>query len=239
MSNQLPKHGGGQLLPFKGSIDPCHPPAERMPAQGKTAPAVCLQHHQTRYLQKPGRDPSGIAKVSWSNPRLPAQVTGRGLREVEPVRSGQVAQSRPTIRPKHHAEIANKRATNAGQRNSMLNNPKFANRSSFIEQLRQGADAVRAASQADPWESSLRKIKGRVGQDGVERISTTDMFDELEVPMRRRPALTIRLSRVMRKLGWRNIRARGLNPGSYRDRVRGFAREVSGHPATARLPNEF
>jgi hypothetical protein len=121
----------------------------------------------------------------------------------------------------------------------MLNNPKFANRTPFIEQLRQGADSVRATSVADPWESILRKIKGRVGRDGVERISTTDVFDELEVPMRRRPSLTIRLSRVMRKLGWRNIRAHGLNPGSYRDRVRGYAREVPGHPATARLPNDF
>ena len=47
--------------------------------------------------------------------------------------------------------------------------------------------------------------------------------------MRRRSSLTVRLSRVMRKLGWTNIRARGLSPGSYRDRVRGFAREVSCH----------
>jgi hypothetical protein len=121
----------------------------------------------------------------------------------------------------------------------MLEIPKFANGGSFIEQLRQSANAVRAVGSADPWESTLRRIKGRIGQDGVERISTTDVFDELEVPMRRRASLTVRLSRVMRKLGWINIRARGLNPGSYRDRVRGFAREVPGHPATARLPNDF
>ncbi len=121
----------------------------------------------------------------------------------------------------------------------MLNTPKFANGGSFIERLRQGASAVRAVEHADPWEPILRKLKGRVGRDGVERISTTDVFDELEVPMRRRPALTVRLSHVMRKLGWSNIRARGLNPGSYRDRVRGYAREVPDHPATARLPNEF
>jgi hypothetical protein len=57
-------------------------------------------------------------------------------------------------------------------------------------------------------------------------VSTNDVFDQLEVPMRRRSGLTVRLSRVMRKLGWSNIRARGLNPGSYRDRVRGFAREL-------------
>jgi hypothetical protein len=121
----------------------------------------------------------------------------------------------------------------------MLNNPKFANRASFIDQLRQGAEAVRVVEDADPWEPILRKIKGRIGQDGIARIATTDVFDELQVSMRRRPALTVRLSRVMRKIGWSNIRARGLNPGSYRDRVRGYAREVAGHPATVRLPNEF
>jgi hypothetical protein len=57
--------------------------------------------------------------------------------------------------------------------------------------------------------------------------------------MRRRPSETIRLSRVMRKLGWSNIRARGLNPGSYRDRVRGYAREIPDHPATIGRPNVF
>ena len=121
----------------------------------------------------------------------------------------------------------------------MLNPSKIASGGSFIECLRETAQVVQAAGAADPWEPTLRKIKGKIGKDGIERISTTDVFDELEVPMRRRPSLTVRLSRVMRRLGWKNIRARGLNPGSYRDRVRGFAREVAGHPATARLPNEF
>jgi hypothetical protein len=85
----------------------------------------------------------------------------------------------------------------------------------------------------------LGKLKGRIGHDGIERIATYDVFDALEVPIRRRASETIRLSRLMRSLGWSNIRARGLNPGSYRDRVRGYAREVPGHPATVRRPNEF
>jgi gluconate kinase len=110
---------------------------------------------------------------------------------------------------------------------------------SFREQLREAADAALAVNAQDPWEPVLRQIKGRIGHDGVQRVSTTDLFDQLEVPMRRRQSLTVRLSRVMRKLGWTNIRARGLNRGSYRDRVRGFAREVGGHPATAQLPNDF
>ncbi len=110
---------------------------------------------------------------------------------------------------------------------------------SFSELLKAGAEAVRNAAVEDPWEPRLLRLKGRIGPDGVERISTHDVFDLLEVPMRHRPSETVRLSRVMRALGWSNIRARGLNPGSYRDRVRGYAREVPCHPATIRRPNEF
>src|SRR5216684_8714576 len=110
---------------------------------------------------------------------------------------------------------------------------------SFSELLRASAEAGRNAGVEDPWEPKLRKLKGRIGHDGIERVSTHDVFDLLEVPMRRRPSETVRLSRAMRRLGWINIRARGLNPGSYRDRVRGYASEVPGHPATIRRPNEF
>jgi hypothetical protein len=111
--------------------------------------------------------------------------------------------------------------------------------SSFIQQLRELAEAARSRDAEDPWETILRGVKGRVGPDGIERISTTDVFDALEVPVRRRSGQSVRLSQLMRRLGWTNIRARGLNPGSYRDRVRGFAREVPDHPATAKRPNEF
>lgn len=65
------------------------------------------------------------------------------------------------------------------------------------------------------------------------------VFDLLEVPMKRRASQTVLLSRMMRGLGWSNIRARGLAPNSYRDRVRGYAREVPDHPATLKLPNGF
>jgi hypothetical protein len=109
----------------------------------------------------------------------------------------------------------------------------------FLQQLRDGKEAVRKSLPQDPWLATLRKLRGRIGHDGVERLSTNDVFDALEVPMRRRPSETIRLSRLMRSLGWQNIRARGLNPGSYRDRVRGYAREVPGHPATVLAPNDF
>jgi hypothetical protein len=110
---------------------------------------------------------------------------------------------------------------------------------SFVQALRERAQAGRNSRAEDAWKPTLRKIKGRIGHDGIERIATNDVFDALEVPMRRRPSETVRLSRLMRSLGWQNIRARGLNPGSYRDRVRGFAREVAGHPATVQTPNHF
>jgi hypothetical protein len=115
----------------------------------------------------------------------------------------------------------------------------FPPRLSFLQTLRDGAEQARKSTAEHPWIACLRKLKGRVGGDGVERISTTDVFDILEVPMRRRPSETVRLSRLMRTLGWQPIRARGLNPGSYRDRVRGYAREVPGHPATLQKPNQF
>ena len=111
---------------------------------------------------------------------------------------------------------------------------------SFLQALRDGAEAVRNSRAENPWERTLRKLKRRIAADGVEHISTTDVFDALEVPMRRRSSLTVRLSRAMRKLGWTNIRARGLNPGSYRDQsARLRAREVPGHPATVQSPNDF
>jgi hypothetical protein len=68
---------------------------------------------------------------------------------------------------------------------------------SFIERIRERAEAVRSSTDADPWELTLRRVKGRVGPDGVERISTKDLFEILEVPLRARASKTVRLSRVM------------------------------------------
>jgi hypothetical protein len=110
---------------------------------------------------------------------------------------------------------------------------------SWVGQIQDAFEDLSQAENEDPWLPSLRALKGRIGADGVERISTHHVFDALEVPVRRRAGLTVRLSRLMRSLGWANIRAHGLNSHSYRDRVRGFARQVAGHLATTRLPNQF
>ena len=64
---------------------------------------------------------------------------------------------------------------------------------SFIQRLRDAAHSVQDVEQEDPWTPALRKIKGKIGHDGIARISTADTFDELAVPMRVRPALTVRL----------------------------------------------
>jgi hypothetical protein len=63
---------------------------------------------------------------------------------------------------------------------------------SFTQRLRDAAHSVRQVDKEDRWTPALRKVKGKVGHDGIERVSTTDVFDILEVPMRTRPALTVR-----------------------------------------------
>lgn len=113
--------------------------------------------------------------------------------------------------------------TMQGQGSSM----SAADQRSFTSRLREIRQATRHGTDEDPWTPPLRRLKGHVSPDGIERLSTHEVFDVLEVPMRQRASKAVRLSRVMRDLGWSNIRARGLNPGSYRDRVRGYAREVS------------
>jgi hypothetical protein len=110
---------------------------------------------------------------------------------------------------------------------------------SFQARIDAAVEELNRSDNEDPWLVTLRAVKGHVGADGIERISTYDVFEILEVPVRRRSGLTVRLTRLMRGLGWANIRAHGLNSHSYRDRVRGFARQVAGHPASARLPNQF
>lgn len=110
---------------------------------------------------------------------------------------------------------------------------------SFVERIRAAQAEQGQSEHEDPWLPTLRTLKGRIGGDGVERISTYDVFEALEIPVRRRSGTTVRLSRLMRSLGWANIRARGLGAHSYRHRVRGFARQVRDHQEAIRYANEF
>ena len=75
-------------------------------------------------------------------------------------------------------------------------------RMSFIEILKQRRTKVHAEA-ADPWRLRLERARGKVGDDGVERISTQTLFDILSVPQRSRGAGACRrLAKLMRELGW-------------------------------------
>ena len=51
---------------------------------------------------------------------------------------------------------------------------------------------ARNSDTEDPWLPTLRKLKGRIGRDGVEGIATYDVFDAREIPVRHRASLTTR-----------------------------------------------
>jgi hypothetical protein len=97
---------------------------------------------------------------------------------------------------------------------------------SWIEVLRQ-TKAQATAQCADPWRLRLERVRGKTGYDGVERISTQDLLDILEVPQRARSAgVCRRLATLMKELGWTPMKARGLSQSGYRE-VRGYARDKS------------
>ena len=94
----------------------------------------------------------------------------------------------------------------------------------FVELLKK-TKAEALVRSADPWRLRLERVRGEVGYDFVERISTQDLFDGLEVPQRARTAGACRhLAKLMRELGWTPIKARCLGQGGYRDQVRGYGR---------------
>ena len=97
---------------------------------------------------------------------------------------------------------------------------------SFISSLKKSRETVQARK--DPWHIRLEGLRGKKWDDGIERISTQTVFDILEVPHRSRGAgAARRLAKLMRDLGWSPIKARGINPGGFRDQVRGYARDTT------------
>ena len=96
---------------------------------------------------------------------------------------------------------------------------------SFFAKL-QAAKARLAAHDADPWRTPLQRLRGKVFDDGVERIATQAVLDFLNVPQGNRSASACRrLAGLMRELGWTPIKARGLNQAGFREQIRGYARE--------------
>jgi hypothetical protein len=83
-----------------------------------------------------------------------------------------------------------------------------------------------SAQQAEPWLVRLERVRGQIGDDGVERISTQTLFDHLELRQQNRGAGACRrLAKVMRDLGWMPVRVRDLTRGGYKEQVRGYCRD--------------
>jgi hypothetical protein len=96
--------------------------------------------------------------------------------------------------------------------------------SSWLDQLRE-AQAELAARNADSWRLPLERVRGQIGDDGIERITTQLLFDVLGVPQRSRGAGACRrLAKLMAELGWMAVRVRGLTRGGYLEQVRGYCR---------------
>jgi hypothetical protein len=102
---------------------------------------------------------------------------------------------------------------------------------SKLKEYRERSRCEMLAQHSDPWRVRLERLRGKIGDDGVERISTQAVFDVLEVLQRNRGAGACRrLAGLMRELGWTPIKARGLNQAGFRDQIRGYAREPRPSP---------
>src|SRR5437870_2197893 len=97
---------------------------------------------------------------------------------------------------------------------------------SLMEKIQQ-ARTDAAARSTDPWRLRLERLRCRVDPDGVERLTTQDVFDVLEIAQRdRTTAACRRLAKVMRELGWTALPVRGLTCGGYLEQVRGYCRDA-------------
>jgi hypothetical protein len=108
---------------------------------------------------------------------------------------------------------------------------------SWLGRMKQ-AHAETAARNADLWRLRLDRLRGKIGDDGIERITTQSVLDILEIPQRNRSTSACRrLQKLMSELGWTAVRVRGLTRGGYLEQVRGYARDArhpSGLPAPVR-----
>ena len=94
---------------------------------------------------------------------------------------------------------------------------------SFVALIREAE--ARLTEPVDLWLVRLERVRGEVGDDGIERISTQTLFDHLEVFQRSRGAGACRrLAQVMRDFGWTPVRVRDFTRGGYKEQVRGYCR---------------
>jgi hypothetical protein len=105
--------------------------------------------------------------------------------------------------------------------------------SSWLSKLSEAKARIDSAPAVDPWLLRLERVRGRLGDDGIERITTQMLFDQLEVLQRSRGAGACRrLAKLMSELGWMPVRVRGLTRGAYLEQVRGYARDARREPCS-------
>ena len=86
--------------------------------------------------------------------------------------------------------------------------------------------AAYTVKHSDPWHGELSLLKGTVGSDGVERVSTSFVFDQLALSaIERTPAAGKRVRAIMERLGWSALRQTSLTPAGSAARMRGYARK--------------
>src|SRR5215813_15659443 len=98
---------------------------------------------------------------------------------------------------------------------------------SWMEKLRQEEAKSASRKSVHPWKLRLERMRGKIDYDGMERVTTQQLFDVLEVPQRSRTAGAYRrLAAVMAELGWTAVRVRALTPGVFKEQVRGYCRDA-------------
>ena len=102
---------------------------------------------------------------------------------------------------------------------------------SYLEDLLAGSEGVaRVRVEEHPeileWKRRLRRVRGRLGVDNIERVTSAVCLDMLELSERRRVSVVAkrRLAKVMILLGWTPGRVRGLSHRGFVEQVSGFTR---------------
>jgi hypothetical protein len=96
---------------------------------------------------------------------------------------------------------------------------------SYLTRLHEAQAAM--AARTDPWRLPLERLHGKIGDDGIERITTQAVFDILQIPQRNRGSGACRrLAKLMTEVGWTAVRVPGLARAGYKEMVRGYCREA-------------
>jgi hypothetical protein len=158
-------------------------------------------------------------KIQWNRDH-PQQMSQWKWADTARARLGWDVRIAPTRWRMHIAKCRNRAERFKGVRPMELTRPK-----SWTERLDEltARDAQHKA--ADPWKLRLERVKGKIDFSGrLERVTTQQLFDLLEIPQAGRTSGACRrLSAIMTELGWFPTMARGMTSG--RDRARGYSRD--------------